>query len=164
MLRYRETGELHKDFHGSMNAAVEYVGSRYGREGLREVFRNTAQKVYRSIYKKLKAGDWSELLEHWHYFMTREGADFSIAVTDTEAVMTVRRCPAVAHLRDLGMTPSVFFCDQTVLLNEAWCEGTPFEAVTETTGEGSCVQRIRLSRPLNGRDDERRNEGSHDSE
>jgi len=164
MLRYRETGELHKDFHGSMNAAVEYVGSRYGRDGLREVFRNTAQKVYRSINEKLKAGDWSELLEHWNYFMAREGADFSIVVTETEAVLTVRRCPAVAHLRDLGMAPSAFFCDQTVLLNEAWCEGTPFEAVTETTGEGSCVQRIRLSRPLNGRDDERRNEGSHDSE
>ncbi len=142
MLRYRETGELHKDFHGSMNAAVEFVGERYGREGLREVFRNTAQKVYRSIYEKLKAGDWSELLEHWRYFMEREDADFSIAVTDTEAVMTVRRCPAVAHLRKLGMVPSAYFCDQTVLLNEAWCEDTPFEAVTEITGEGCCVQRI----------------------
>jgi hypothetical protein len=142
MLRYRETGELHKDFHGSMNAAVEFVGGRYGREGLREIFRNTAQKVYRSIYEKLKAGDWSELLAHWRYFMEREGADFSITVTGTEAVMTVRRCPAVAHLRKLGMTPSAYFCDQTVLLNEAWCEGTPFEAVTEITGEGCCVQRI----------------------
>ncbi|OQC19197.1 MAG: hypothetical protein BWX70_03341 [Verrucomicrobia bacterium ADurb.Bin070] len=128
---------------------MEYVGSRYGREGLREVFRNTAQKVYRSINEKLKAGDWSELLEHWNYFMAREGADFSIVVTETEAVLTVRRCPAVAHLRDLGMAPSAFFCDQTVLLNEAWCEGTPFEAVTEITGEGRCVQKIRKRSTLN---------------
>ncbi len=143
MLRYREAGELHKDFHGSMNAAVEYVGRRYGREGLREVFKATAQRVYRSIYEGLKRGDWNELLEHWRYFMEREGAEFSIEVTDTEAVMTVRRCPAVAHLRKLGMTPSEFFCDQTVLLNEAWCEGTPFEAVTEVTGDGSCTQIIR---------------------
>ncbi|MDD4871841.1 MAG: hypothetical protein PHR77_14885, partial [Kiritimatiellae bacterium] len=61
MLRYRETGELHKDFHGSMNAAVEYVGNRYGRDGLRTVFRHTAHRVYRSISEGLKRGDWDEL-------------------------------------------------------------------------------------------------------
>lgn len=143
MLRYRETGELHRDFHGSMNAAVEYVGSRYGREGLRAVFKATAQDVYRSIHEGLKAGDWSELVEHWRYFMEREGADFAVTVTEDAAVLTVRRCPAVAHLHKLGLTPSEFFCDQTVMLNEAWCEGTPFEAVTEITGDGSCVQTVK---------------------
>ncbi len=153
MLRYRETGELHKDFHGSMNAAVEYVGSRYGRDGLRTVFRETAQKVYRSIYEKLKAGDWSELVEHWGYFMEREGAYYTLAVTAEAVVLTVRKCPAVAQLRKLGLTPSEFFCDQTVLVNEAWCEGAPFEAVTEITGEGCCVQTIRLLRPLSGRNE-----------
>jgi predicted ArsR family transcriptional regulator len=145
MLRYRETGELHKDFHGSMNAAVEYVGRRYGREGLRAVFRATAQQVYRSIYEGLKRGDWDELVEHWRYFMEREGADFAVRITEEAAVLTVEKCPAVAHLRKLGLTPSEFFCDQTVLLNEAWCEGTPFEAVTEITGEGRCVQTMRRS-------------------
>ncbi|MDD5519264.1 MAG: hypothetical protein PHI84_00460 [Kiritimatiellae bacterium] len=143
MLRYRETGELHKDFHGSMNAAVEYVGNRYGRDGLRTVFRQTAQRVYRSIYEGLKRGDWDELVEHWRYFMDREGADYNLSITDEAVVMIVKTCPAVAHLRKLGMTPSRFFCDQTILLNEAWCEDTPFEAVTEITGEGSCVQTIR---------------------
>ena len=146
MLRYRETGELHKDFHGSMNAAVEYVGSRYGRDGLRTVFRATAQRVYRSIYEGLKAGDWNGLVEHWRYFMDREGADYALSVTDEAVVMAVKTCPAVAHLHKLGLAPSEFFCDQTVLLNEAWCEGTPFEAVTEITGDGSCVQTIRRKR------------------
>lgn len=145
MLRYRETGELHKDFHGSMNAAVEFVGRRHGRDGLRAVFKATAQQVYRSIYEGLKRGDWSELVEHWQYFMEREGADYAIKVTEDAAVLTVRRCPAVAHLRKMGLKPSAFFCDQTVLLNEAWCEGTPFEAVTEITGEGRCVQTIKRS-------------------
>jgi hypothetical protein len=84
----------------------------------------------------------SELVEHWQYFVDREGADYSLEVTEEMAVMKVRQCPAVAHLHKLGLTPSNFFCDQTVLLNEAWCEGTPFEAVTELTGDGSCVQRI----------------------
>ncbi len=143
MLRYRETGELHRDFHASMNVTLEYVGSRYGRDALRKLFRTTAYQVYRSIYEKLKAGDLSELVEHWRYFMDREGADYSLEVTDEMVVMRVRQCPAVAHLHKLGLTPSKFFCDQTVLLNEAWCEETPFEAITEITGDGSCVQTIR---------------------
>jgi len=143
MLRYQEKGELHKDFHGSMNATVEYVGSRYGRDALRDLFRVTAHNVYRSIYEKLKAGDLSELIEHWQYFMDREEADYTLEVKEEMVLMTVRKCPAIAHLHKLGLKPSEFFCDQTVLLNEAWCEETPFEAVTELTGDGSCVQIIR---------------------
>ena len=141
-MRYKETGELHKDFHVSMNATLEYVGSRYGRDALRNLFRDTAHKVYRSIYEKLQAGDWSELVEHWCYFMDREEADYSLEERDDAVVMTVRKCPAIAHLHKLGMTPSEFFCDQTVMLNEAWCEETPFEAETEIAGDGSCVQKI----------------------
>ena len=142
-MRYRETGELHKDFHASMNGTLEYVGSRYGRDALRKLFRTTAHRVYRSIYEKMKAGDLSELVEHWRYFMDREGADYSLEVTEEMVIMKVRQCPAVAHLHKLGLTPSKYFCDQTVLLNEAWCEETPFEAITEITGDGSCVQTIR---------------------
>ena len=144
-MRYRETGELHKDFHANMNATLEYVGRRYGRDALRKLFRETAHKVYGSIYEKLKAGDLSELVEHWRYFMDREGADYSLEESEESVVMTVQKCPAIAHLRKLGLQPSEFFCDQTTLLNEAWCEGTPFEATTEITGEGSCIQRIRRS-------------------
>ncbi|MGI6609413.1 MAG: hypothetical protein ACOX4G_02735 [Limnochordia bacterium] len=142
MLRYRETGELHKDFHGSMNAAVEYLGRNYGRNGLRSVFTATAQKVFRSIYEGLKRGDLSELIEHWRYYMEREGADYTLDVCDSGVILTVKTCPAVAHLRKLGLAPSEFFCDQTVLLNEAWCEGTPFEACTTVIEEGHCVQSI----------------------
>jgi len=142
MLRYQEKGELHKDFHASMNATVEYIATHYGCDALRDVFRATAHDVYRSIYEKLKAGDWSELIEHWRYFMDREGGEYSLEVKDDRVVMHVRKCPAVAHLHKLGIKPSKFFCDQTVLLNEAWCEDTPFEAVTENTGDGSCVQTI----------------------
>lgn len=145
MLRYQETGELHKDFHAAMNTTMEYVGRRYGRDALRKLFRTTAHQVYRSIYEKMQVGDLGELVEHWRYFMDREGAEYSLEESNDMVVMKVRQCPAVAHLKKLGLQPSEFFCDQTILLNEAWCEGTPFEAVTEITGEGSCVQRIKRS-------------------
>lgn len=142
-MRYRESGELHLDFHGSMHATLAYIGQRFGREALREILRETAQRVYCSIYEKLKVGDLSELIEHWRYFMEREGAQFTINVTDDGVEMIVQECPAVRHLRTLGIEqPSEFFCDQTILLNEAWCEGTPFSATTIKRGCGSCIQTI----------------------
>jgi hypothetical protein len=46
------------------------------------------------------------------------------------------------RLHELGCPVGVF-CDQTVLLNEAWCEGTPFEAVTEITAMDAALQTVR---------------------
>ena len=108
MLRYRESGELHLDFHGSTNGAIEFITTRYGREGLRQILRETAHKVYRSIHQKLKAGDLSELAEHWRYFMEREQAEFELKQTADGLELTVRVCPAVRHLKKLGITPSPY--------------------------------------------------------
>ena len=72
-MRYRETGNVHKDFHLSMNTSIKYVLRNYGMETLRELFRRTAQLVYREIYADLRGGNFSSLLEHWRYFYDREG-------------------------------------------------------------------------------------------
>jgi hypothetical protein len=141
-MRYRETGELHRDFHGALNTTVEYIAKRHGRSALREIFFNVGQKVHRSIHEGLKRGDASELIGHWNYFFTREGGDFKISSDENKVVMEVRKCPAVAHLLKLGLKPSKFFCCQTIDVNEAMCEGTPWKAKTEILGCGKCRQTI----------------------
>ena len=90
MMRYRDTGALHPDFHGTMNATMEYLGSTYGREALRAVFAATAQNVYSSIYEKIRRGDLSELIEHWRYYLDRENADYTLDVDDSGVTLTVR--------------------------------------------------------------------------
>jgi hypothetical protein len=141
-MRYRETGELHLDFHGTTNATINFISNNFGEKALHEIFFAMGQKVYKSIYEKLKQGDASELVEHWQYFFTREKGVFQIKETDGTIVLEVSECPAVRQLLKLGLTPSPLFCSQTILVNEALCEGTPFESRTEITGCGKCHQTI----------------------
>lgn len=142
-MRYRESGELHLDFHGATNATIDYLTERYGEAALHEIFFNVGQKVYKSIHENLKCGDISELLEHWQYFFEREKGVFQIAKTSDGVVLEVSECPAIRLLLKLGLTPSPHFCKQTSLVNEAMCEHTPFEAETEIIGCGKCRQIIK---------------------
>ncbi len=142
MLRYRETGELHKDFHGGTSLALDFVADRYGEEALTEILHKVGTKVYASIHEKLLRDDPSELIEHLAYFYNREEADFDLKVTDQEITLRVRQCPAIAHIRKLGLPLSKRFCRSTTDVNEALCDGTPWASETQILAEGQCVQRF----------------------
>ena len=142
-MRYRETGELHLDFHGATNTTIDYIVKNFGEKAIHEIFFAVGQKVYKSIHEKLKQGDASELVEHWQYFFTREKGTFQIKETSDTIVLEVSECPAVRQLLKLGLAPSPNFCQQTILVNEALCENTPFESHTEIIGCGKCRQAIK---------------------
>ncbi len=142
MLRYRETGELHKDFHGSTSLALDFVAERHGEDALTEILHNVGTKVYASIHQKLLKDDPSELIEHLAYFYNREEADFDLEVTDQEITLRVRQCPAIAHIRKVGLPLSKCFCRSTTEINAAMCEGTAWATETKILAEGQCVQRF----------------------
>ncbi len=126
-MRYRDTGELHLDFHRTTNGTIAYLRRRHGLRFLDGVFRRTAQEVYRSIWEDLKGGDPRQLVKHWR----------------DEIRLTVTQCPAVAYLRRRGIRVDPAFCRQTIAMNRAWSEGTPFEITTEVLGKGRCIQTLR---------------------
>ena len=142
-LRYASGGELHRDFHASILDGANYVRDNYGEEALREVLYNTGSKVYKTLHEKLVAGDCSELLAWWRYYMDREGADYELVETDGGAVLTVRDCPALKHLENRSVPGGKGLCAATRLLNEAFCSNSPYEIVLEETGVRSCVQTLR---------------------
>jgi len=143
-LRYACKGELHKDFHASILDGVNYLIDNYGEGAAREVLRTTAHQVYRTMHEKLMRGDSSELLEWWRYYLDREQGAYSLdEKADGSAVLTVSGCPALAHLKKRGIAGGRRTCWATRVLNEALCEGSPFELVLEESGEGACRQILR---------------------
>ena len=142
-MRYRETGQVHLDFHRTTHGTIAYLRERYGLELLDEVFRRTACDVYRAIREDLLRGDPEQLVEHWTYFLDREGGDCVLERGDEAIRLTVRRCPAVAYLESRGIAIDPAFCRQTVVINEALAEGSPLEVTTEVLGGGRCVQTLR---------------------
>lgn len=142
-LRYKEEGNVHLDFYSATNATIQFIVSRFGVAAMDEIFRRVGLDVYADIRRDLLAGDLGQLVRHWQHFFTRENADFEISVGETEIVLTVRRCTAWHHVKEVVGSVSPHFCDQTVRTNEAMAEGTPFSILTEVYGEGSCRQVIR---------------------
>ena len=141
-MRYQETGNVHRDFHLGTDTTIRHLLNTYDVEFLRELFGRTAREVYREIHAALKKGDMEPLLEHWQYFMDREGGKASVERGLEGAVLEVDTCPAVHHLIDRGKNPSTDYCLQTCLMNNAWAEGTPFDIRTVLTGCGRCRQII----------------------
>ena len=142
-MRYRETGEVHLDFHRTLNGTIGYLREHYGPEFLDETFRRTARDVYRAIHDDLKQGDPEQLVEHWTYFFEREGGQYTLERKDGEIRFVVHQCPAIAYLQSRGIPVDEAFCRQTVVINDTFAEGTPFKITTEVLGGGECVQTIR---------------------
>ena len=143
ILRYESGGELHRDFHASILDGANYMRDNYGEEALREVLFNTGTQVYKTLHEKLMAGDPSELIAWWRYYLDREGSDYSIEETADGAVLTVRDCAALNHLDVRRIPGGKGLCAVTRMLNEAFCSGSPYEIVLEETGERSCRQTLR---------------------
>ena len=142
-LRYQETGNTHLDFHGATNTTIDFIVERFGVAALHDIFARVGKDVYADIHAHLEAGDADELVRHWRYFFERENGDFTIEADGDEVVLTVRRCPAYWHVKKIAGTVSPHFCDQTIKVNDALADGTPFAISTELTGEGACRQVIR---------------------
>ena len=143
VLRYASGGELHRDFHASILDGANYVRDNYGDAALQEVLFNTGTKVYRTMHEKLVAGDPSELIAWWRYYLDREGSDYTLEEAADGATLTVRDCAALKHLENRKIPNGKGLCTATRLLNEALCTGSPYEIVLEETGDRSCRQILR---------------------
>ena len=140
MLRYQEDNELHLDFHGTTNTTLNYIAENYGVEALKEILRKTGRDVYKSIHEKLVKGDASELLEHLNWFYFREKGKYQLTVDENKIVLEVFECPAIRHLRKLGLEPSPHVCLQTSEVNAGMCENSPWRSEVQVLGEGHCIQ------------------------
>ena len=142
-MRYTDTGNVHKDFHQATDRTVNYVLDTYGDVFLDELFKRTAQRVYRSIWDDLKNGDSSQLLEHWKHYYDREGGSYRVEEADDGAArFYVDDCPAIRHLKEKGVEVTERSYLPTVLLNKYWSEDSAFDIETEILGDGRYVQTI----------------------
>ena len=142
-MRYEDKGEVHKDFHLATNRTAAYILGRYGEAFLRELFRRTAQFVYKDLYDSLCSGDTGPLLEHWQYYYERENGKFEIIRNGETINFHVIHCPAVGHLKSRGAKIEDSFYAHIRLLNDGWSEGSPFVIETNIMGEDEYSMIIR---------------------
>ncbi len=140
---------LHKDFHGALNQALIYVEEHFGADALREYLYQFARAFYAPLTSRLREDGLAALREYFEGVCALESAECRIEESPDELILRIARCPAVAHIRKMGLTLSPYFLETTRAVNEAICEGTPYEAeLLEYDPEtGRSVQRFSRRRP-----------------
>ncbi len=146
-MRYRETGQVHMDFHRTTNGTIAYLRRQYGQEMVDTVLRRMARDVYRAIRSDLMAGNPESLVEHWTCFLEREGGEHSVERDGDSIRVVVQRCPAASYLQGRGVALDAAFRRQTTVLNSALAEGTPFEVITEVLDDTRYIETVRRRRP-----------------
>ena len=66
--------------------------------------------------------------------------EYQLTVDENKIVFEVFECPAVRHLRKLGLEPSPHLCLQTSEVNAGMCENSPWRSEVKVLGEGHCIQ------------------------
>jgi hypothetical protein len=117
---------LHKDFHGALNQALVYLEQNFGPGAVREYLHQFARTFYAPLTRELKERGLEALKAHLERLYQLEGARFSIKFSPNELILSVDACPAVGHVRKIGLAVSPHFVETTRTVNAAICEGTPF--------------------------------------
>lgn len=118
---------LHKDFHGALNQALIYLERNFGAEAVREYLRQFARTFYAPLTRDIKKRGLEALKAHLENLYRTEGAEFTIDLSAAELVLSVAACPAVGHIRKMGLAVSPCFVETTRTVNAAICEGTGYE-------------------------------------
>ncbi|OGD21547.1 MAG: hypothetical protein A2W03_12290 [Candidatus Aminicenantes bacterium RBG_16_63_16] len=118
---------LHKDFHSALNQALIYLEQNFGAGAVREYLHQFARTFYSPLSRDLKERGLEALKTHLEKLYKLEGAKFSIKFSPDELILSVDACPAVGHIRKMGLPVSPQFSETTRTVNAAICEGTGYE-------------------------------------
>jgi len=135
---------VHKDFHGALSYAFEFLVEQYGEAGLRDFLTRLADTVYAPVVQDLREHGLPALENHWRRIMDLEDADYTIGMDGDALVLDVHRCPAISHMQTHDYRISEHFCEHTRIVNEAICDRAGYQATVEyDRAKGRCVQRFR---------------------
>lgn len=128
------------DFYFAINATFRFILNRLGREGLLRYWRDLGRRYYAPVTERWIERGLDSVAEYQEAFFKAEpGADASVAREAGRVVLTVRTCPAIAHLRRHGREIVPCFCQHCYFVGEAMAAPAGLTLRVEG-GNGSCRQ------------------------
>ncbi len=102
---------LHRDFHISADNGVEYVGNKYGDDGVKEFLTQFAKAYFIPLIKEYKEKGLSAIKNYIENIYKIEEAENAIYInlTNTYLKIKVNYCPAVKYMKEQGKTPSKWY-------------------------------------------------------
>lgn len=119
---------FHRDFHSSMNMCIEYLGSHYGTDEVREYLVRYTRNVYGRLFEEIKTRGIVALEEKIEDTHVKEKAEDAVAfvLDDDTLSVNVRYCPAVKYLHETGRVVSSWYKYTTEVVMETIASQTGY--------------------------------------
>lgn len=119
---------FHKDFHLSMNAGVEYVGTHFGTEAVDRYLREYALAYFAPMIERMKTEGIGPLEEYLKaVYESEEARDVLKTVREGEGLhVLISACPAVRHIQASGRTVSRWYDLTTTSVMDAIAQAAGF--------------------------------------
>ena len=129
------------DFYFAINATFRFILRERGKEGFARWLTDLGRDYFAPVNRQWKAGGLPAVARYWRSFFAAEpGADVAVHERSGEVQIKVRRCPAVAHLKQHGREIVPAYCRHCALLGRARAEAAGLSMSVEG-GNGSCLHR-----------------------
>ncbi|MFZ4696030.1 MAG: hypothetical protein ACOYMV_12975 [Verrucomicrobiia bacterium] len=141
ILPYRDTKAVGAaDFYFAINATFRFIFEKLGQEALRRYWTGLGVSYFAPVSAGWRAGGLPAVAEYWRdFFRAEPGAEVEVGQGKDEVVLTVKTCPAIAHLRRGRREIVPCFCQHCWFIGEAMAAKAGFTARVEG-GNGSCRQ------------------------
>ena len=134
---------LHKDFHGALCYGIKYLDDNFGQDATTEYLKQVGKTYFAPLAAQLKKDGLQALENHWKKVFTKEGGKFKLYYQDHTLVLTVEKCPAIAHLKKIGQLFTNRFCESTIVINETICAEAGYRCSCQyQPGKGKCIQKF----------------------
>lgn len=120
---------FHKDFHSSMNMGIDYLGTKYGINAVKEYLVRYTQSVYKTVLEDIKARGLAAIADKIQDTYIKEKASDAVEILcekDTLKV-EVKYCPAVKHLKATGREVSEWYRYTTEIVMETLAQAAGCE-------------------------------------
>jgi hypothetical protein len=128
------------DFYFAVNATARHILEEYGKDVLIDYWRSLGREYYRARIGRWREGGAEAIAEDWRaYFLQEPQAVVEASVEDGAAVLDIKICPAIKHLRDSGRKILNCYCEHCDHTCGAMAEAAGYR-FERTGGMGSCRQ------------------------
>jgi hypothetical protein len=130
------------DFYFAVNTTARHILHKYGKDVLVDYWQSLGREYYHARIERWRAGSAETIAEDWReYFLHEPRAEVEASVEDGAAVLDIKVCPAIKHLRDSGRAILDCYCEHCDHTCGAMAESAGYR-FERTGGMGSCRQRF----------------------
>lgn len=135
--------EIHKDFHGAISCAFQFLEEKYGKEVLARFLNHVGKNCYRKLIDNINNNGLLALEEYWRRIFTLEEGEFEITLKEDSITLEVKKCPALSHLKATGYPIYKDFCLQTEVINNTIAGETDlYCSVERYQDKAYCIQKF----------------------